>query len=207
MAVAQLVTEFGNAIECSINFRHHVDAVDFDSLGSGAAQRRVQYGAIFGDVDLFAVKHVVNFGLQAGGLRKIEQGGKVIGTAQGARKIAIQPGGVDAELFDSLWLSPIEAGDLMRSTGLNPIQKFGEAGVDFLLFCAGHQLIIHPGFRFPESPTVAKCFDVLRRCVFRLGRPVLLWQIISAILGQLASLLMTRQRYSAWMPVFWIRFL
>src|SRR6202000_2799328 len=65
LAAANAVGKIGHAVENFVNFRHHVLAIDVDGGIARRAQRHVQHGAVFGDVDLVAAEHGVDFSAQA----------------------------------------------------------------------------------------------------------------------------------------------
>jgi len=56
-----------------VNLGHYILAVDEDGRPSRGAQRDVQDGASFRDVDLLAPEHRVNLRTQGDCLRQIEQ--------------------------------------------------------------------------------------------------------------------------------------
>ena len=61
LAGADAVGEGGHLVEHRVDVGDDVFSVDEDALAFGRAQRDVQDGAVFGDVDLVAAKHGVDF--------------------------------------------------------------------------------------------------------------------------------------------------
>ena len=60
VAAAHSVGEVGHLVEHRVNLGHDVLAVDYDRRAARRAQRDVQHGAVFGDVDLVAAEHRVD---------------------------------------------------------------------------------------------------------------------------------------------------
>ena len=64
-SAANLVGEGGHLVEHSVHAGDYIFAVDLDRFAFGRAERDVQDGAVFGDVDLVAAEHRVDALLQA----------------------------------------------------------------------------------------------------------------------------------------------
>ena len=73
LAAADAVGEVGHLVEHGMNLRHDVLAVDDDGCAFRRAQRHVQDGPIFGDVDLLAAKHRVDPRAQPGLLGELDE--------------------------------------------------------------------------------------------------------------------------------------
>ena len=52
-------------VKHGVDFRHHIFSVHEHGFALGRAQGDVQHGAVFGDVDFFAIEHRVHFPAQA----------------------------------------------------------------------------------------------------------------------------------------------
>ena len=78
-AAAHSVGEGGHLVEHRMDAGDDVFAIDEDRFAFGRAQRDVQHGAVFGDVDLVAAEHGVDALLQAallGELRRAASGSR-----------------------------------------------------------------------------------------------------------------------------------
>ncbi len=60
-------------VEHGVNLGNHIHAIDEDLRALWSAQRDMQNGALFGDVDLVAREHGVDVLAQAGLLRKLKE--------------------------------------------------------------------------------------------------------------------------------------
>ena len=72
-AAADAVAEIRHLVEHSVDLGHDVLAIDEDGWPSRRAQRHVQDGAVFRDVDLLAAEHGVDPAAQAGFLRQLQK--------------------------------------------------------------------------------------------------------------------------------------
>ena len=73
LAAAHAIGEVGHLVQHGMHFGHHVFAVDHDGCAFGRAQRHMQDGALFGDVDLFAAEHGVDARAQAAFVGQLQQ--------------------------------------------------------------------------------------------------------------------------------------
>ena len=73
LAAAHPVGEGGHLRQNGVHLRHHVLSLEFDGLAFGRAQRNVQNGPLFGDVDLLAPEHRIDALAQAGFSGQLQQ--------------------------------------------------------------------------------------------------------------------------------------
>ena len=90
---ANAVGERGHAIEHRVHLVDDVDAVELDHRTGRCPQRRVQHGAMFGDVDRLTGEHRVAAALDAGRAGHVDEGGEH-GVVDGVLRV------VDAQIAD-----------------------------------------------------------------------------------------------------------
>ena len=86
-AVAHAVREGGHAVEHGVHLGHHVVAVDQHRRVRAVAQRGVQHGAAFGDVDRLAAEHRVAPGGHAARLGELDQQRQRVGVEVGLGEV------------------------------------------------------------------------------------------------------------------------
>ena len=95
-------TKLRHLVEHGVNLGNDVHAIGEDLLVLWGAQRDMQNGALFGDVDLVAREHGVDVLAQAGLLRKLKQQPHRLAGDAVLRVIEVETQGLQREAFATL---------------------------------------------------------------------------------------------------------
>ncbi len=117
--LAYAIGEIGHAVEHRMDLGHNVLAIDQDRLPSRRAQRDVQDGPLFGNVDLLAGEHRIDPRAEPGLLGQFQQQSqRFVGNAV-LRVVEVESGCLDRQALAALGvlskeLAQMQAVDLLK---------------------------------------------------------------------------------------------